>query len=334
MFLSIIIPTLNRALLLEKALESIRLQSFPSDQFEVLVVDNGSRDNTAEVCQSFQGKLEKIRYFYEDTPGLHVGRHKGYEEACGDILVYIDDDIEALPGWLEAIQDCFSNPDVALVGGNILPSYLETPPEWLSTLWKKSRIFNGNGISALSIIQLSEGQYEISPLYVWGCNFSVRKDIVEKAGGFHPDGMPQELIRFRGDGETHISQFIRDNNYRCLFDSRASVYHAVTPERMTMAYFEKRAFNQGISNSYAQLRVHGSSNYATKSPVKTFASRMIHSLKNRVTNLLSYDSRLIQLERFIRKGYKEGYSYHQHAYRSDPAVREWVHRTHYFGDNS
>lgn len=332
--LSIIIPTRNRAELLQKALESLKNQTLNANQFEVLVVDNGSTDNTVEVCQRFQGKLQKFRYFYEDTPGLHIGRHKGYEEACGDILVYIDDDIEALPGWLEAIQDCFSNPQVALVGGNILPSYLETPPEWLSKLWKKSRIFNGNAIAALSLIQLPEGQYEISPLYIWGCNFSVRRNIVKRAGGFHPDGMPQELIRFRGDGETHISQYILDNNYCCLFDSRASVYHAVTPERMTMDYFERRAFNQGISNSYAQLRAQGGSNHATKSPVKPFASRLIHSLKNRVKNLLSYDSTLIQLERMIRKGYKEGYSYHQHAYRSDPTVREWVHRTHYFGGSS
>ncbi len=332
--LSIIIPTRNRSELLQKALESLTKQTLNANQFEVLVVDNGSTDNTAEVCQRFQGKLEKLRYFYEATPGLHIGRHKGYEEACGDILVYIDDDIEALPNWLEAIQDCFSNPEVALVGGNILPSYLETPPEWLIKLWKKSRIFNGNAIAALSLIQLPEGQYGISPLYIWGCNFSVRKDIVEKAGGFHPDGMPQELIRFRGDGETHISQYILDNKHRCLFDSRASVYHAVTPERMTMDYFKKRAFNQGISNSYAQLRAQVGSNHATKSPVKPFTSKLIPFLKNRVKNLLSYDSTLIQLERIIRKGYKEGYRYHQHAYRSDPAVREWVHRTHYFGGSS
>ena len=78
--------------------------------------------------------------------------------------------------------------------------------------------------------------------------------ILIAAGGFHPDGMPKELIRFRGDGETHVSRHVAESGLECVFHPGASVHHKVTPERMTYAYFRQRGFNQGVSDSYTQLR--------------------------------------------------------------------------------
>ena len=65
-----------------------------------------------------------------------------------EILSYVDDDIEAYPGWLEAIQNVFqSDESVALVGGNNIPNYENTPPKWLKILWNKP-FLNGNAVSA------------------------------------------------------------------------------------------------------------------------------------------------------------------------------------------
>jgi glucosyl-dolichyl phosphate glucuronosyltransferase len=97
--ISVIIPTRNRAELLRAALLSLSLQTLPPEDFEVLVVDNGSTDHTKKVVNGFNG-LMHLRYFFDPTPGLHVGRHRGLREASGEILVYGDDDIEALPTWL------------------------------------------------------------------------------------------------------------------------------------------------------------------------------------------------------------------------------------------
>lgn len=72
--LSLIIPTSNRADLLEKALESIVIHNFPVSQFEVIVVNNGFKNNTPEIVQDFAGRLQNIRYEYEPVPSLHAGR--------------------------------------------------------------------------------------------------------------------------------------------------------------------------------------------------------------------------------------------------------------------
>ena len=75
--LSVIIPTRNRADFLQLALQSLQSQTLPADLFEVLVIDNGSTDNTEQIVASLQQQLGNVRYFFDPTPGLHVGRHLG-----------------------------------------------------------------------------------------------------------------------------------------------------------------------------------------------------------------------------------------------------------------
>jgi hypothetical protein len=65
-----------------------------------------------------------------------------------------------------------------------------------------------------SILDFGNAIQEISPDYVWGCNFSIRKEVLLKVRGFHPDGMPDEFLRYRGDGETSVSREILKANQR------------------------------------------------------------------------------------------------------------------------
>ena len=95
MFLSVIIPTRNRADDLRDVLQSLLNQTLGSDRFEVLVVDNGSTDDTCSVAGEFTCSCGNFHYFFEKTPGLHAGRHRGLMEAAGDVLVFVDDDIVA-----------------------------------------------------------------------------------------------------------------------------------------------------------------------------------------------------------------------------------------------
>lgn len=92
---SVIVPTHNRASLLNKTLNSLLNQTFSPQHFEVIIVDNGSTDNTESICKEFQKKFTNYVYIYDKKPGLHVGRHAGLKAAKGTILVFIDDDIQA-----------------------------------------------------------------------------------------------------------------------------------------------------------------------------------------------------------------------------------------------
>lgn len=327
--ISVIFPTRNRVELLDAALRSISEQRIDRSSFEVLLIDNGSTDHTSQISQQWATQLPNLRYWHEPEPGLHAGRHRGLAEAKGDILVFADDDIEAQPSWLQTIADVFSDPDVAMAGGNNHPLFMQTPPGWLTHLWNRRARNGSRSLPALSIQEWPEGRYPISPYQVWGCNFAIRKSVLLAAGGFHPDAMPQELIRFRGDGETHVSRYVAEKGLKCLFDSGASVYHKVTPERMTLAYFRQRGFNQGVSDSYTQLRGEIIEPAKPRSLAYRAARWGWRRLKQ-FSNLGPADPEAKRVIKAQQAGYREGFAYHQAAYRDNPEVRAWVHRAHYF----
>lgn len=326
MILSLIIPTRNRASLLAQTLESLTFQEMSSEDYEILVIDNGSTDNTSDIVNRYINKLPNLAYHYESTLGLHAGRHKGLLLSKGNILVYADDDIEALPTWLTAIKEGFTEPDVAMVGGNNLPMFVETPPNWLYKMWQRTNASGLKSLPALSIIEFPEGNKEISPYQIWGCNFSIRKEVLIAARGFHPDAMPKNLLCYRGDGETHVSRYVNESNLKCVFKAGATVFHKVTPERMTFDYFYARGFNQGISDSYTNLRNSISEiNIGKKYNLRRIVKWLLIKLKELIN-----DSEIQHALKKMKHGYDDGYTFHQKCYRENPEIRKWVHQKQYF----
>lgn len=319
--LSIIIPTRNRATYLACALESFTKQSYPANLFEVIIIDNGSTDNTREVSASYSNRINNLLYYYEPSPGLHVGRHMGMKMSRSDILVYADDDIESFPTWLEAIAKSFQDPEVALVGGKNLPKFESEPPDWIWKMWKKDRL--GNSILGyLSILDLGDVEKEINPYHVFGCNFSVRKNILLEAGGFHPDAMPQELIRYRGDGESHISKYILEKGYKALYHPKASVYHLVPSNRMTEEYFCRRAFNQGISDSYTHIRENIKEHSFVRKNKENYVKRIGRFLRAHIQI-----SKIREYRFYL--AYKAGYEYHTDNVIHDKQLYDWVTKDSY-----
>jgi len=317
-FLSVIIPTRNRAKSLANTLASLTKQTYSTDWHEVLVIDNGSTDNTRDVCTTFRDKIPQLRYFYEEKPGLHVGRHLGMKMAKSDILVYADDDIVAFPTWLEAIAESFHDQDVALVGGKNLPKFESDPPDWILKMWRKNK--DGNRVlSYLSILDLGDEIKQIHPYYVFGCNFSIRKNILLNSGGFHPDAMPQELIKYRGDGETHVSAFIKRKRLKTLYHPGASVFHMVPQNRLTEAYFCKRAYLQGISDSYTQIRNNDHENVS----LQEYITRHLRLWRKKCRLYLNHRKRHIEHE------YYEGYRFHQNEAQKNKTLYEWIVQPNY-----
>lgn len=326
MYLSVIIPTRNRSSLLEKAIQSLIAQTYPQDDFEVIIIDNGSTDGTKNIVEPYKTKLPHLIYAYEPSPGLHVGRHAGLKIARGDILVYADDDIEAFPTWLEGIAESFEDPSVALVGGNCLPRYESSPPPWVELLWSTTQFGKAN--SMYSILDFGNTIQEISPYYVWGCNFSIRKEVLLKVGGFHPDGMPDELLQYRGDGESAVSREILNMRYKTIFNPKASVYHFVSTKRMTLEYIHKRGYMQGISDSYTSIRQNHKAD--PKMAIRMSISNQIYRFKMRVRGHISTG---MQPRDHYRSGWLEGYLYHQHEALKNERLLDWILRNNYFAEN-
>lgn len=311
--LSVIIPTRNRAKSLYSTLLSFENQSINQDLFEIIVCDNNSDDNTPEIASFFANKFVNFKYIKTLEPGLHVGRNKGFQEAKGGILVYADDDIEAFPEWLYTINEVFKDKDVVLVGGKNLPKWEINPPDWIMKLWEKNE--NGERILLYySILDLGDEIKQIRPHYVWGCNFAVRKQIIAETQGFHPDGMPQEIIQFRGDGETAISDYIDANGYKTIYHPGASIYHLVPKQRLTLEYLKKWSFNAKVGESYTDIR----------------AGRKVNlSFFNIIRSYFSFHLRGKYLERDIYLSGVKGYRFHQQKVKRDPELKEWVLKNNY-----
>ena len=323
MFLSVIIPTRNRASMLKKALLSLKNQTL-SKNFEIIIVDNGSTDETRNISYFFENKFLNFKYLYEPNPGLHSGRHAGLAASNGDILAYIDDDIEAPPVWLEGIINSFKNPNVALVGGNNYPIYECSPQDWMKKLWTNTPYGYINGI--FSLLDFGKKCKIISPQYVWGCNFSIRKDILLEVGGFHPDGFPDNLLKYRGDGETAISNKIEKTKYVTFFNPNASVFHHVPRKRMTFDYVYRRGYLQGISDSYTNIRDEGGLlNYKLLQNnffyIKYRANQFLFNLKSKQFDPLT----------IYQKGWWAGYFFHQSEAKRDKLLLNWILQEDYFG---
>ncbi len=326
MLIAVIIPTRNRADLLAAALGSLTRQTLAQDRFEIVVVDNASTDGTRAMAEEARELLPNLRYAYEPTPGLHHARHRGMNATTAEVLVFADDDIEALPTWLESIESAFQDPEVAMAGGNNLPLFVERPPRWLLTLWRCNRFEEGLAFPPLSLLQLERGVGEISPFYIWGCNFAIRRSDLLAAGGFHPDGMPRDQLALRGDGETHVARQVMLSGRKSIFHPGASIYHKVTPERATVDYFWQRGFTEGISHSYTRLRDPGQyAPFGRRRRIRAFAGRVANAI--RPAALLQPMALRALLA--LRFGYRAGFRFHQQAYSHSEEVRAWVHRPNY-----
>jgi len=101
---SIIIPTYNRAAFLPKAIESVLSQTYTG--WELIIVDDGSTDNTKEVVSQYRD--ERIKYIYQDNAERCVARNNGIEHASGDYVCFLDSDDEYLENYLYDLSEIIS----------------------------------------------------------------------------------------------------------------------------------------------------------------------------------------------------------------------------------
>jgi glucosyl-dolichyl phosphate glucuronosyltransferase len=332
---SIIIPTYNRGNILDRCLKRISELEPPQGDWEVIVVNNNSTDNTEEVIEKYKKRLNNLSYYKAHNSGLHVGRNLGLEKSKGDILCYIDDDSFVSKNWLRGIEKAFSILEVVLAGGPCLPLFESKPPSWLNTLWEKNEF--GKCLAYLSLVDFGMEERPIPANYIYGCNFCIRRKEVAELGGFHPDGMPQKLIHFRGDGEGYISLAVRNSDKTTLYHPEVLVHHFIPSSRLKKDYFLKRAYNQGISNSYLNFRKqNGLADYyySKKSVYKKLRSLLRRIIDMMLMKLFSDKmNSLWMLKLSIRKNIKNGFNYHKGKLDVSPSLRNWCLRENYIGKN-
>jgi glucosyl-dolichyl phosphate glucuronosyltransferase len=326
--ISIIIPTFNRAAQLARVLTSIAREVDGANPVEVIVVDNGSTDKTVATYKTVAGDFSKHnwRYVYEPMPGLLSGRHRGANEAQGEILAYLDDDVVLNGSWFDGLVDAFGNPEVGLVGGPSLPEYEVEPPRWLESLWHCDAD-GRRALFELSLIDSGPAVRPEDPLYVLGLNFSIRKAVFDCCGGFHPDCVPAALQRYQGDGETGLTLKVKSAGFRALYHPQVAVKHVIPASRMTLESFKQRGFYQGVCDSYTLVRRKGAADPRRR---RSWID-IIRPLKRRLHReylLRKGDSRTIR--KLMWLAHAAGFAFHQNEVRHDPNLLQWVTQPNYF----
>ena len=241
MKISIILCTYNRCRSLAKALGSVTAQTLPeSVAWEVLVVDNNSRDQTRETIENFcRLHPARFRYLFEPQPGKSYALNAGIREATGDVLAFMDDDVTAEPTWLQNLTAALHNGDWAGVGGRILPVQNFLSPPWLS-------VEGRNVLAPLALFDLGseEGSLAEPP---FGTNMAFRKSMFEKYGGFRTDLGPCPGSEVRNE-DTEFGRRLLAAGERLYYQPSAVVYHAVTENRVKKKYFLAWWFAKGCAD--------------------------------------------------------------------------------------
>jgi glycosyltransferase AglE len=175
-FVSVVIPVLNDGRELERILCRLHEQTYPDNRYEIIVIDNGSSDNTIDVVRNHPRAVLLFEHTHKNSP--YSARNRGIEKAIGEIIAFLDATCEPTRDWLMRGIEMFKNNDTELVGGNVQFRLNGTPSltniyEKLMTLRVKDSILQNNATVTANLF-----------VYKW---------IIEDIGMF------QEGIRSGGD---------------------------------------------------------------------------------------------------------------------------------------
>ena len=194
--LTVLFATYNRAKLLPHVLNAFCGLAQPFGGWKLVIVDNGSTDNTREVIDSFNERLP-VTYVLEPQQGKNAALNSGLSYLEGDLLVLTDDDVFPYPDWLVQIRaTADAHPECAVFGGRIIPRWESSPSSWILAWVPLSPVFSISNPAA------SDGPAGCDKIY--GPNMAVRADVfsagyrfdkqIGPKGSNYPMGSESELI--------------------------------------------------------------------------------------------------------------------------------------------
>jgi len=226
--ISIVTPTYNRADELDSLLMSISSQTISLENIECIISDDGSKDETEMIIESWQKKaMFDIIYIKQENKGPGAARNHGLEQSTGELILFIDSDCEAHPKWLETIVreydlnvfDACGGPDGAKDDFTLLQKAID---------YSMTSFFTTGGMRGHS-------KNMIAKFYPRTHNMGITRKIYETVGGF---------CDLRHGQDIEFSHRIRKSGAKITFIEDALVYHR---RRTTIRQFIKQVFNWGVA---------------------------------------------------------------------------------------
>jgi glycosyltransferase involved in cell wall biosynthesis len=205
---SVVIATKDRERYLRRTLASLKAQvaTFP---FEVIVVDNGSRDATKRAVETHAAGDPPVRYVYEPQPNRGKARNRGVESARGEYVLFCDDDVQTPQGWVAAHAAAHRSGDCVVNGPILNVGSFEHRP--------------------------APRPVNYSRAFLCSCNASLSKRVFLEAGGFDED------FNLYGWEDTELGVRLRDIAVGWKFAWDAYLWHIKPPEENTLAVESRKA---------------------------------------------------------------------------------------------
>lgn len=225
---SIIIPSYNRAEEVVALIQSLRQQTFSHEHFEVLIVDDGSTDDTARKVAELVPQVDfRLRFFQRNHEGPGPARNYGMSQAAGAYFLFIDSDCLADADWLKAIDeaiitekpDAFGGPDA------VLPTF---SPIQKAIDYSMTSFLTTGGMRGHTRKRLAK-------FYPRSFNMGIRREIYEKLGGMN---------NLRHGQDIEFSRRIVASGARISYIPNAVVYHK---RRTNLRKFFRQMFNWGVA---------------------------------------------------------------------------------------
>lgn len=239
MLITVAICTWNRSRLLREALEQMTKLVLPGGiEWELLVVNNNSTDDTEQVIASFSHRLP-IQRIWEPRPGQSNARNAAIREVNGSYVLWTDDDVLVDPQWIVEYVKAFERwPNAVIFGGPIRPWFSDPPPEWLKRVWQCVA-----GVYAMRDLGDRPIRFDGDKLIPFGANFAVRMQ-EQRAYPYSPEFGLRPGSELRGD-EIEVFRALHAKGYEGWWVPDATVNHFVPLHRMTMTYIRKFYFGYG-----------------------------------------------------------------------------------------
>ena len=249
MGISVAVATHNRAGELKLTLSSLAGMNSGDQDYEILVIDNASTDQTSEVVHEFLPLFGgRLRYVYEELLGLSHARNRAIAEARHDIIGFLDDDVDVEPHWVSRIAEAFDGCDVAAVGGRAVLAYPVPRPAWLDEV----------GECLLTKVDLGTVRRLAQADELYGLNLCVRKDWIDRVGWFRTDlGRIGECL-LSGEEEELLNRIVAAGGV-LLYEPEAVVAHRVPANRLRRRWFLSRTYwgKRGYARMVPESQVSG-----------------------------------------------------------------------------
>ena len=255
--ISVIICSYNRARYIIEALESLLHQDIDKSKYEVIVVDNNSKDDTESVCTKFleSNPALNAQFLTEVQQGSSFARNTGARAASGKILVFMDDDAVAEKNFISGYISLFDTyPDAVGGGGRIIPRYIPSEPNWMS-YYVSSLV--GNFDYSPKQCEFQKGRYPLES------NMAVRAEAFKKIGGFNTN-LPgvKGTLRIGGEGKDFFYRLTEDGS-KIIYDPEIRVLHVVETTKLTREYMYRVASGIGRGER-VRIREQGKKGYYFK----------------------------------------------------------------------